>query len=648
MVQPSRAANGNKIASEGKLASMDEAAEFFSAGKAAHQAGLLADAIALYGRAIEKRPDYAEAHNNLGNVLGEAKRHAEAAASLARAAELRPELAAIHSNLGLALARLERFEDAAASHRRALALQPDLAEAHNNLAMALKELGRPEEAITHYRRAIKLKQGFAPFHHNLANALSTLARYDEALSSFQHAIALNPKLAGAHDSLGLALMALDRGEDAVASFRRAIEFDAGQASFHLHLATALQDLEQFAEAEEAYARAVTLAPGMAAAHASRGLALLEAGRRAEALESLERAIAADPAAAPAYYYRQRASEHVPRDSDVATLEALAAASAGKSPDARYGFHFSLADAYEAQGNFDSAFENFRIGNELRRGAVSYNEEAVRERLQRIQRMFTPARLADHAREGSESEQPIFIVGLPRSGSTLLEQILASHPQVAGGGERPLLAKLLAAVRLEDRPPAEFPDYVPDLRPGDLRLLGERYVGLLAANRPPAPRLLDKYLANHAYLGMIAMMLPRARILHIRRDPRDALISAYCQPFSGNAQPQSYDLGELGRHYRLYAGMMEHWRKTLVEGSLLEVRYEALVDDLEGSLRPILDYCGLPWDERCLTFHETRRPVRSASLTQVRRRLYRSSIGRWRHFEAHLGPLFEALGPDSRD
>jgi len=625
---------------------MDDAVEFFSAGKAAHQAGRLNEAIALYKRAIETRPDYAEAHNNLGNVLGEAKRHEEAAASLARAAELRPELAAIHSNLGLALARLGRFEEAAASHRRALALQPDLAEAHNNLAMALKELGRPEEALTHYRRAIKLKQGIAAFHHNLANALSVLRRYDEALSSFQHAIALNPKLAGAHDSLGVALMALDRGEEAVASFRRAIEIDAAQASFHLDLAGALQDLERFAEAEEAYARAVALAPDMAAAHASRGLALLEAGRRPEALESFERAIAAEPDAPAAYYYRQRASERVPGEGEVATLEALAAASAGKTPQERYGFHFALGDAYEAQGNFASAFEHFRIGNELRRGLVDYNEETVRERLQRSQRIFTAARIADHANEGSQSEQPIFIVGLARSGSTLLEQILASHPQVAGGGERPILAKLLSVVRLDERPPAAFPDYVAELRLGDLRLLGDRYAGLLAANQPAVPRLLDKYLANYAYLGMIRMMLPRARILHIRRDPRDALVSAYCQPFSGNAQPQSYDLGELGRHYRLYAGMMDHWRKVLVEGSLLEVRYEALVDDLEGSLRPILDYCGLPWDERCLSFHETRRAVRSASLDQVRRRLYRSSIGRWRHFEAHLGPLLEALGPDS--
>ena len=626
---------------------MDDAAEFFSAGKAAQQAGRLNEAIALYGRAIEIRPDYAEAHNNLGNVLGEAKRHEEAAASLARAAELRPELAAIHSNLGLALARLGRFEEAAASHRRALALQPDLAEAHNNLAMALKELGRPEDSITHYRRAIKLKAGIAAFHHNLANALSALRRYDEALSSFQHAIALNPRLASAHDNLGLLLMELEQGEKAAASFRRAVEIDPSTVAAHLHLAEALHDLEQFDEAEAAYARAVDLAPGSAAAHTAQGLALLERGKRVPALASLKRAIAADPTAADAYYYRQHASNGAVNNADIAALERQAAASGDRPAAERFRFYFALGDAYEAQGRFDEAFENFRRGNELRRGMVEYNVSTLRDRFDRIRRVFTAARLAEVEQQGgSDSDRPIFIVGLPRSGSTLIEQILASHPDVAGGGERAHLSKLVGSVRLAEGAPATFPEYVPALRPEDLRALGERYVSELSANRPALPRITDKNLANFFHIGMIRLILPRARILHVVRDPRDALFSAYCQPFMGNAQGYSYDLSELGRHYRLYAAMMDHWRAVLAEGSLLEVRYEALVEDLEGSLRPILDYCGLPWDERCLAFHETERTVRTASVNQVRRRLYRSSIGRWRHFEAHLGPLLEALGSDS--
>ncbi len=623
---------------------MDEAAELFSAAKAAHQAGRLDEAIDLYGRAVAQKPDYAEAHNNLGNALGEANRHAEAAESLARAAALRPDLAAIHSNLGLALARLARFSEAAASHRRALELQPDLAQAHNNLGMALRELGEPEEAVAHYRRAIKLKAGVAEFHHNLGNALIKLRRYEEALSAFDQAIALNPRLASTHDALGLALVELDRGEEAVASFRRAIEIEPRRASAHLHLADALQALEQFAEAEQAYSEATALAPASGAAHAGRGIALLERGRRAEALACFERAIALDPSLARVYHHRQRASEDAASDADIAELESLAAANSGKPAAERLGFHFALAEAHDRRGSFDKAFAHYRIGNDLRRGLVDYNEAMVRERFQRIQEVFSAAQLAARQGEGSESEQPIFIVGLARSGSTLLEQILCSHRDIGGGGERPLLAKLVSGVRLDGRPDDGFPDYVAHLRAGDLRLMGDRYVGLLTAGRPPAQMHIDKYLANFTHLGMIRLMLPRARILHIRRDPLDALFSAYCQPFAYNAQPQSYDLGELGRHYRLYAGMMAHWEKVLPEGSVLDVRYEALVEDLEGTVRRILEYCGLPWDERCLSFHETDRAVRTASVNQVRRRLYRSSIGRWRNFESHLGPLIEAIGP----
>lgn len=625
---------------------MDEAADLFRAAKAAQQAGRLAEAIDLYGQAVARKPDYAEAHNNLGNALGEAKRHGEAAESLARAAALRPDLAAIHSNLGLALARLARFAEAAASHRRAIELQPDLAQAHNNLAMALKELGEAEEAITHYRRAIKLKPGVPEFHHNLGNVLSGARRFDEALSSFNHALALNPLLAGTHEAIGAALLQLDRGEEAVTAFRRAIEIEPERASAHLQLADALQDIEQFAEAEGAYARAAALAPDSAKVQTGRGIALLELGRRDEARDCFERAIAADPADASAYYHRQRASDAAPSEADIAQLESLAAAQSAKPAAQRLGFHFALAEAQERQGQFDRAFENLRIGNELRRSLIDYNEAAMRERFRRIQDVFSAEQLARHRGEGSENEQPVFIVGLARSGSTLLEQILASHGEVGGGGERPLLGKLLAAVRLEGRPSSNFPDYVAHLRPGDLRLLGERYAALLGQNRPPARRLLDKHLANYVYLGMIRLMLPRARILHIRRDPLDSLFSAYSQPFARNAQPQSYDLGELGRHYRLYAAMMAHWRRVLGEGEMMEVRYEALVEDLEGTVRQVLNFCGLPWDERCLAFHQTDRVVRTASLAQVRRKLYSSSIGRWRPFERHLGPLIEAVESES--
>lgn len=656
----------------------DEPTFLFAKAKGLQQAGRLSEAIALYGRAAELKPDYAEAHNNLGNALGEAKRFEEAVVSLRRAADLRPELAAIHSNLGLALGRLKRFEEAAASHRRALELEAELAPAHNNLGMTLKELGRLEEALVHYRRAIALMPDAAEFRFNLGNALkelgrfepaveayrraihlrgdfaeahtalggalTALKRYPEAVACHRRAIELKPGLAAAHGNLGNVLMELDRPEDAVASFRKAIEIEPGLAAAHGNLGNALHDLEHFAEAVESYDRAVELDPSLATAHNNRGNALLEMGRRTQAQESFESAIAANPDLAEAYFNRVRATEGAPGDHDSAEMEAMVAGATDRPPAERAWLHYALGTAYESQGRFEAAFANFQAANRLRRGSIDYDEAALGDRLRRIQEVFTGPMLDQRADSGSESNLPIFVVGMARSGTTLIEQILASHPRVHGAGERSHFDRLLAGVRLPDGSLGRFPECVASFQGDDFRLLGEAYVGRLRAHHPSAARITDKYLTNYANIGLIRLALPNARILHAVREPMDVCVSAYCLPFSGNAQAYSYELGELGRHYRLYADLMEHWRRVLPEGAMLEVRYEDLVGDLEGSVRRMLDYCGLPWDERCLAFHELDRPVKTASVNQVRQKTYATSIGRWRRFQVHLGPLIEALGP----
>ncbi len=621
----------------------DEPTSLFTQAKVHQQAGRLAEAIALYRRATELKPDYAEAHNNLGNALGDAKRFEDAVVSLRRVADLRPELAPIHSNLGLALARLKRFEAAAASYRRALELQPELAAAHNNLAMALRESGQLTEALVHYQRAIDLKPEVAEVHHNLGNALKNLQQFEPALAAYRRAIALRGNFAEAHNNLGVVLMELDRPDEAEASFRRAIEAEPDSAIAHNHLGTALADLDRFAEALECNRRALERDPGFAAAHNNRGLALLEIGQRAQAKESFEKAIGANPQMAEAHYNRIRTTQGPPGEHDTATLEAMIAA-ADRTPADLSWLHFALGTAYEAQGRFEEAFANFQTASRLRREWLDYDEAACGDRFHRIPRVFTRSVMEQWAGCGSESDLPIFIVGVARSGTTLIEQILASHPQVHGAGERPHLDKLLAAVRLADGSSGQFPECVAAFQSADFRLLGDAYVDLLRAHHASAARITDKYLTNYANIGLIRLTLPHARILHVRREPIDACISAFCLPFRGNAHAHSYELGELGRHYRLYGDLMEHWRQVLPEGAMLEIRYEDLVDDMEGSVRRILDYCGLAWDERCLAFHETERPVKTASATQVRQKIYRSSIGRWQRYRAHLDPLIEALGP----
>ena len=622
----------------------DEPEFLFAQAKGLHKVGRLAEAIALYGRAVELRPDYAEAHNNLGNALGEAKRFEEAAASLRRAADLRPELAPIHTNLGLALGRLKRFEEAAVSHRRAIELQPDLAPTHNNLAMTLRELGRLEEALAHYRQAIALKPDATEFHYNLGNALRELNRFEPALAAYRSAIALRSDFAEAHCNLGDCLMAMDRLPEAAASFRRAIEIAPTSAAAHTHLGDALRAQERLAEAVECYDRALTLDPGFSLAHNNRGAAFLEMGRLAQARESFDRAIAADPNMAIAYFNRIWSAPAEASESDMAKIEAMAADVATRTPADRASLHSALGIAHDAQDRFEQAFANFRAANRLRRKSIDYDERALQDRFQRTQRTFTRPMLDRLAGGGSDSQLPIFVLGMARSGSTLVEQILASHPQVHGAGERAPFERLLATVRLPDGSPGQFPECVPALRSADFRLLGDAYVGQLRTHHPSALRITDKNLANYENIGLIRLALPNARILHVMREPMDACVSAYCLTFFGNGQPHSYELGELGRHYRRYGELMEHWRRVLPAGAMLDVRYEDLVEDTEAGIRRILEYCGLPWDERCLAFHETDRAVRTTSANQVRQKIYRSSIGRWRRFQKHLGPLIEALGP----
>jgi len=658
---------------------MTEEAEFlFAQAKVMHKAGRLAEAIALYAKAVALKPDYAEAHNNLGNALGEARRFEEAAASLGRAAELRPDLAAIHSNLGLALSRLKRFEEAAACHRCALDLDPAMAPAHSNLAMALRELERLDESAEHHRRAIALKPDVPAFHFNLGNVLSDLGeldsateayrhaialrgdfaeahsglagvlakqeRYDEAIACFQGAIEASPRLLGAHTGLGTVLMELDRPAEAAESFRHAIALDPASASAYGHLASALREMEETEAALAAYARAVELDPGFAAAHFNRGNLLLELGRNGEALEAFDRTIAADSRMSAAYLSRLHSLTGAPDESEAARIEAALVGAHDRPPAERSLLHFALGTVREAQGRFDEAFASFMQANSLRRPSIDYDEAASAERFARIGTVFDEPMLTRNAGAGSDSGLPVFIVGMARSGSSLVEQVLASHPAVHGEGERPHLPRLLTTIRLADGSPGVFPECLKEFMPAGFRVLGDAYAGLLAERNAEATRITDKYLDNFAHAGLIHLALPRARILHVMRDPLDTCLSAYALAFSRNAQAHSYELGELGRRYRLYADLMARWRRLLPPEAMLDIRYEDLVSDMEGGVRRVLEYCGLPWDERCLAFHNLDRAVRTSSVSQVRQKVYRTSIGRWRRYRAHLGPLIEALGP----
>jgi tetratricopeptide (TPR) repeat protein len=382
---------------------------------------------------------------------------------------------------------------------------------------------------------------------------------------------------------------------------------------------------------------LALDTGHAPAHFGVGNALQVLGRVDEARQAFECAVALAPGV-PLFHYALLQTKRL-REDDLhfASMENLARHITSLPESGQIELHFALAKAYDDIGRTEHAFEHLRDGNMLKRRAIVYDEEAGLGALHAIERVFTSEMMEARRGLGDPSEVPVFIIGMPRSGTTLVEQILASHPRVFGAGEVFHLQELVSTGHAG----AQFLSDFSSLSGEQLRQFGRSYVERLQSIAPQAHRITDKLPANFRFAGLIHLVLPKARIIHVRRDRVDTCFSCYTRMFP-SGQEYTFDLGELGRFYRAYESLMEHWRIALPAGAMLDVQYETLVTDLEGQARRMIAYCGLEWDDRCLRFYETERGVRTASFAQVRKPVYSASIGRWRHYERWLRPLIEAL------
>jgi tetratricopeptide (TPR) repeat protein len=450
---------------------------------------------------------------------------------------------------------------------------------------------------------------FAPLHPGALSArartLVKLESLEEAVAVARQAVALAPRSADAHNALGQTLQALGRNEEALAAFEQAI-----------------------------------LLPGVAAEDAmlSRAAAFLESGRKQDSQREYERAAQAFPKSLKAIFGRSEVIRYQSGDPDITRLEAFLRDGAAQPLGDRTAAHFALGKAYLDTDEPARAFEHLRVGNKLKRDTFQYDGQATDAWVGRIAEAFSGPLLErlSAAGSGDPSAMPIFIIGMPRSGTTLLEQILASHPLVHGAGELPTLRQVADSVGL-------YPGSAAQLSPEQLTALGSQYLARIAPLTTRS-RLVDKMPANFLYAGLIRLILPNARIIHCQRDAVDTCLSCYTKLFAAEQQ-FAYDLGELGRFYRSYDRLMAHWRSLLPADRFLEVRYEDVVDDLAVQARRVVEWLDLPWDESCLRFHETKRVVRTASLSQVRQPIYASSKGRWRRYAPYLAPLLRELNID---
>jgi tetratricopeptide (TPR) repeat protein len=532
-------------------------------------------------------------------------------------------------------------------YRRILETTPGDVSASQLLGVVRAQQRRFTEAEPLLLRATTADPANPDAQNNLGNVQLELGRTVEAIERFRQAIALRPQFADAHYNLGNALRRVEQSDAAIAAYRTAIDLRANYRDAMFNLADTLRGTPQPQAAVEFLERLLALHPRDSDAHALLAIVLHEIGRLAEAMAHFDRALALNPKLAGAHYNRVRMMTVRPDDPQLPVMQGLLARAQELGETDRSLLRMALGKAYEDLARYDEAFENFLEGKRLKRKLAPFDEAAMVARFEALHRIFTPALLAGGnatAAGGSQSELPIFVIGFPRSGTTLVEQILASHPQVHGAGELGYLDHVATSFRAAAAPGLGFPDYLPHLGPGESRALGEAYVERLRRLAPDATRITDKLPENYMNIGLIHLILPRARIIHVRRDPLDVCVSCFSINFSAGLS-YTAELGELGRSYRRYLELMAHWRRLLPPGAMLELSYEEVVGDLEGQARRLIDYCGLAWDPRCLEFHETRRMVRTASVNQVRQPLYSSSLQRWRRYEKHLGPLIEALGPE---
>jgi tetratricopeptide (TPR) repeat protein len=493
---------------------------------------------------------------------------------------------------------------------KALASGDTRTAALSNVGLILARL-RDGEAIALHKRAAVAEPANAEIHTQLGNALLAQQRYASAQVAFEESIRLAPKNERAHNGLGTVLDRLGRSNEAAGAFRSAL----------------------------------ALNPEFADAACSLGKVLLDTGDIDAAIECFERALALEPRNVRFHWYLVFSRSGSIDQQKLADMERLRDEIDTLPRTERVELHFALASAYEAVARYDDAFEQLRAGNLLKRDAIRYDETATHQLLAALKEVFTQLLSCSTLREcGNPSPRPIFVFGMPRSGTTLVEQLLSAHPTVIAAGELPVLEIALHERRSELWPATDagFGEIPVSMIRRQIRAIGDRYLSATDVIAGNAPRLTDKQPHNFSLAPLIHLALPNARMIHVKRDRLDTCLSCFATLFAGQALPYAYDLGELARYYRAYEGLMANWRALLPADRFIEVDYESLINDFEAEARRLVAFCGLPWDARTLAFHEVRGSVFTASKVQVRRPLYRSAVGRSRRFAAHLGPLRDAL------
>jgi tetratricopeptide (TPR) repeat protein len=599
-------------------------------------------ALEILGLLCKQQPAWAAAHYELGLTQAVARLGDATLASLRRAVELKPDFPDAWRALGdhlNAIGDAAGADDAYAKHIRYSNRDPRLMEA----AVSLCE-NRIASAETLLRQHLKQHPTDVAAIRMLAEVAARLRRYADAEVLLERALELAPSFAGARHNYAMVLHRQNKSARALEQADRLLATEPRNPSYRNLKAAVLGRLGESQQAIALYDELLREYPKQAMGWMSYGHALKTAGRADDAIAAYRCAIELSPGLGEAYWSLANLKTF---RFDAAMMTAMRAQLArGELDDeSRFHFDFALGKALEDERDYEASFRHYEQGNALRRRLVSYDPDATTEHVKRAKRLFTREFFEARAGWGAPQADPIFVVGLPRSGSTLIEQILASHPLVEGTMELQDIidfARELAGKRKREDV-SQYPDVLASFDADRLRALGERYLQQTRIQRKTdAPFFVDKMPNNFAHTGLIHLILPNARIIDARRHPLGCCFSGYKQHFA-RGQHFTYGLADIGRYYHDYVELMAHF-DTVLPGRVHRVFYERMVEDTEAEVRRLLAYCGLPFDERCLRFYENDRAVRTASSEQVRRPIYRDGVDHWQNYDPWLGPLKSALGP----
>jgi tetratricopeptide (TPR) repeat protein len=635
------------------------------------------EAIATLRRAIALAPTASSIHANLGEVLRQQGQTEEAAEVLEQAVELDAANSQALNNLGITFFERGQPKRAVECYRRAIEARPQMAEAHNNLGNALRMIGDVEGAVQAYQDALIQRERYPEAYNNLGTLLQQRGQLEEAEHALRKAINQNPQYVEAHDNLANLYVAQEKDTEALRVLGDALKFAAAHVQTLLITARIQLRRNALAQAEQATRHALAQEPDNAEALTVLGQILHETDRYDEALTVLERAVEANPESPEALNFYGVALKSVGRLEEArdfimralkrnprmfgayANLNDLVDFSEGegedlfkemdnifksaRSPEAGHfvALHFAYAKALDDRGEHERALEHYITGGRMKRAQLNYDEADTHGFFDKIRSVFPKSVFENRTFEGLDDDRPVFIVGMPRSGSTLAEQILSSHPDIYGAGEVKYLSYALG--RLRDRFPSlpKYPDLMNKITPAQMEIAAKNYLTSLTATSGNSKRVTDKLLTNYFFVGLLNLLFPNAKVIHTQRDPVDTCLSGFTKLFKDD-MPHSYELGELGRYYGKYRELMEHWETVLPEGFMITVRYEDVVADTEKEAKRLIEFLGLPWSDKCVDFHKSDRPVKTASVAQVRKPIYKTSVKRWKKYGEGLQPLVAAI------